>query len=101
MDNLKEYKEKLEHLTNKLLKYNLNNADTDHKELKILFDAVYESGILKLYEVNKEYHDLYKLELFTRLSQVSGTLSFLVIQILAANNIMAKNKLYQKRALLQ
>ncbi len=96
MDNLKEYKEKLEHLTNKLLKYNLNNADNDHKELKILFDEVYESGILKLYEVNKEYHDLYKLELFTRLSQVSGTLSFLVIQILAANNIMAKNN-YSKK----
>ncbi len=96
MDNLKEYKEKLEHLTSKLLKYDLNDADSDHKQLKILFDSVYNSGVLKLYEIEKQQQDIYKLELFTHLSQISGTLSFLAIQILAANNIMAKNNYKRK-----
>ena len=96
MEKFEQYKNKLKDLTQELSSYNANSADTDYKQLERLFDIVYASGVLKLYDVEKEHLDTYKLELFTYLSQISGVLSFLVIQILAANNIMAKNDYAKK-----
>ncbi len=94
--NLKEYDKKLELLIDKLKEFETVSADKDYEVLKILFDKVYLSGVLDITTLAKDLQDKYKLILFTALSQISGTLAFLVIQILAANNIMAKNQ-YKKR----
>ena len=94
--NLKQYKQQLIDLLIDLKKYDANKADEDYQELKKLFDIVYESGVLNITHLEKDIQDEYKLELFTFLSSISGTLSFLTIQILAAYNIMAKNH-YHKR----
>lgn len=96
MKNIEKYKEDIKLLTEQLSNYDTNKADSDYKQLQKLFNLVYESGVLKLYNVDKTQIDLYKLELFTGLCRISGSLSFLVIQILAANNIMAKND-YEKK----
>jgi len=94
--NLKQYKQQLIDLLIDLKKLNANKADEDYQELQKLFDIVYESGVLNITHLEKSIQDDYKLELFTFLSSISGTLSFLTIQILAAYNIMAKNH-YPKR----
>lgn len=96
MKNLTTYKNDLEKLNNNLQKYNLNKADVDHHELNKLFCKVYKSGVLDILQFPKEQIDLFKLELFTSLSKVSGSLAFLVIQILASNSIMTKNNYTRK-----
>jgi len=94
--NLKQYKQQLIDLLMKLKKFDSNKADTDYEELKKLFDTVYKSDLLDIMNLQKDIQDQYKLELFTFLSSISGALSFLTIQILAAYNIMAKNN-YSKK----
>lgn len=94
--NLKQYKQQLIDLLIDLKKFDANKADSDPEELKKLFDVVYESGVLNITHLEKNLQDEFKLELFTFLSSISGTVSFLTIQILAAYNIMAKNH-YHKR----
>ncbi len=94
--NLKQYKQQLIDLLIDLKKFDANKADVDYQELQKLFDIVYESGVLNITHLEKSIQDSYKLELFTFLSSISGTLSFLTIQILASFNIMTKNH-YHKR----
>ncbi len=94
--NTKQYTIKLENLIQKLESFNLHNADTDYKILKQIFDITYNSEVLNIVHLNKNIQDDYKLLLFTALTKASGTLAFLVIQILAANNIMAKNNYLKK-----
>lgn len=89
--NLKQYKQQLIDLLMQLKQYDTNKADTDYQELQKLFDIVYKSGVLNIIHLEKDIQDKLKLELFTFLSSISGTLSFLTIQILAAFNIMAKH----------
>jgi hypothetical protein len=96
MNDIKKYKETLEKLTKKLELYDTNKADSDYRVLKTLFDITYDSGVLHIYDVQKDELDDFKLELFTQLTLVSGTLAFLAIQILAANNIMSKNNYTKK-----
>jgi len=94
--DIEQYKEKLVLLTDELEKVNLINADTDYKVLKQLFDITYESGVLDIVHLEKNIQDIYKLTLFTYITKLSGTLSFMVIQILAARNIMQKHN-YSKK----
>jgi len=94
--NIEQYKEKLDLLTNELEKIDLLNADTDYKVLKQLFDTTYQSGVLDIVHLAKNLQDEFKLTLFTYLTKISGSLSFLVIQILAANNIMQKHNCSKK-----
>ena len=94
--NLTEYNDKLNVLIKELKQYRHLNADEDYKVLKKLFDTVYTSNILDIITLSKDIQDEYKLVLFKHLTKVSGTLAFLVIQILAANNIMGKNR-YKKK----
>jgi hypothetical protein len=94
--NLTQYKQQLANLLIDLKKFDANKADSDYQELKKLFDVLYASGVLDITDYDKTLQDQFKLELFTFLSSISGTLSFLTIQILAAFNIMAKNH-YHKR----
>ncbi|MEA3512507.1 MAG: hypothetical protein U9R37_02800 [Campylobacterota bacterium] len=91
MQSLETYNKKVSSLVESLDEYKTLDTDGDYEVLKKLFDTVYESGILDITTFPKELQDEYKLILFKNLTLVSGTLSFLVIQILAANNIMTKN----------
>ncbi len=94
--NLKQYKQQLIDLLIDLKKFDANKVDEDFQELEKLFNVVYKSGVLNITHLEKTIQDEFKLELFTFLSSISGTLSFLTIQILAAYNIMSKNH-YHKR----
>jgi len=93
---LTQYKQQLVDLMIDFKKLDSNKADNDPKELKKFFDIVYNSGVLNITDLEKSIQDQYKLELFTFLSSISGTLSFLTIQILAAYNIMAKHNYHKK-----
>lgn len=101
MKDISDYKDKLKLLTSNLKQYDPNKADIDYIELKKMFDEVYKSGVLDIQNLPKEKTDIYKLELFTALTQISGSLGFLVIQILAANSIMTKNDYRKKDIYIQ
>jgi hypothetical protein len=89
--NKTTYQNQLLTLSTEIQKLNSTLADSDHKILDNMFDMVYQSDVLNITHLSKDQQDLFKLELFTTLTQYSGTLAFLVIQILAAHNIMAKH----------
>lgn len=91
MMDLTSYKQQLQDLEKKLQLFNPNEADTNYQEVKKMFDIVFYSGVLNITDLEKKVQDRYKLELFTMLSSLSGNLAFLVIQILAAFNIMQTN----------
>ncbi len=94
--NLKQYKQKLIDLLITLKQFDINKADDDYQELEKLFDVVYKSGVLNITHLEKNIQDEFKLELFTFLSSISGSLAFLTIQILAAYNIMTKNNFHKR-----
>ena len=87
-----EYKTQLQELSIKLDSFDGNKADKKKDILNDMFEVVFNSGVLDITDLEKEIQDELKLELFTTLTQHSGALAFLIIQILAAHNIMAKNK---------
>lgn len=93
---MKEYTKLLQSVEAQLKPYDTNLADTNYHTLQKIFSILYESGILEITHLPKELQDDYKLQLFTTLSKNSGALAFLVIQILAANNIMTKHN-YPKK----
>jgi hypothetical protein len=93
---IEQYKTKLTQLSKQLDSYDPNKADIDPKVLDQMFQIVYESDILDITYLEKKVQDEYKLELFTMLTKHSGTLAFLIIQILAAHNIMNKNSYAKK-----
>ncbi|MEA2027475.1 MAG: hypothetical protein U9N49_00670 [Campylobacterota bacterium] len=96
MLTIDDYREKLDRLKEELVLFDLNRADEEYAVLSSAFNTLYHSGILEITHLEKVEQGRYKLELFTMLSEVSGALSFLVIQILAAYNIMNKYE-YAKR----
>lgn len=93
---LQQYKQQLVDLLIDFKSLDSNQADHNSNELTKFFDIVYKSGVLNITHLEKSVQDQYKFELFTFLSSISGTLSFLTIQILAAYNIMQKYN-YQKK----
>lgn len=94
--NIEEYKIQLNQVSKQLNNFDPNQADSDPRILDQMFQIVYNSTILNITHLDKTTQDQYKLELFTILTKHSGTLAFLVIQILAAHNIMNKNS-YPKK----
>lgn len=94
--DIEQYKSKLKQLSNSLKEFDSNKADSNVETLKAMFEVVYKSGILDITHLEKKEQDLYKLELFITLTKYSGTLAFMVIQNLAAHNIMAKNSYLKK-----
>ena len=101
MKDLTTYKKTLKKVLNKLKSFNLDNLDSDYKQLKIVFDIAYSFDIFNLNDIETEKIDLYKFELFKHLTQVSGALSFLAIQILAANAIMKNNQFKYSKKYIQ
>lgn len=90
------YLRELEILSHQLEPFDPNLCDIDYKTLKEQFDIVYNSDVLKITHLPKDIQDEYKLLLFSTISKYSGALAFLVIQILAANNIMQKHNYAKK-----
>ncbi|MDC0933562.1 hypothetical protein OAR97_06890, partial [Arcobacteraceae bacterium] len=62
---------------------------------------VYDFGVFNLTSIEKDQIDLYKYELFKTLTLISGNLSFLAIQILAANSIMKTRGFHKINHFLQ
>lgn len=96
MKKLTTYKNTLKNVLHELNDFNFDKLDYDYLELKKAFDIAYSFDIFDLSNIEKEKLDLYKYELFTTLTQISGNLSFMAIQILAANAIMKINDFHQK-----
>lgn len=87
--NLKQAIKKIE----KLPSYKL---DSDIDVLREAFDIAYNHELFSLYKYDKSTQEKLKLKLFSSLTPYSGSLSFLGIQILAANAIMNKNNFKKK-----
>jgi len=96
MKDLTTYKNTLANVLKELNGFDLDKLDYDYLELKKAFDITYSFDIYNLSHIEKDKLDKYKYELFKTLSLVSGNLSFLAIQILAANAIMQTNNFHNK-----
>jgi len=97
MDNqIKKYLKQLKKTTKELDKLQVKELDYDVKKLKKAFDIAYQNGVFALYKYDTSIHDKLKFLLFCKLTKYSGSLSFLGIQILAANTIMNKNNFHKK-----
>jgi hypothetical protein len=96
MNSLGFYKKQLQNTKKELSNIDGNSLDRDYLSLKKAFDVSYNNRLFELYEIDPKELDNYKLELFKTLTEISGSLSFLAIQILAANTIMKKNNFHKK-----
>lgn len=70
--------------------------DSEVKYLKEAFNVAYKNNLFALYNFDKNTQEKLKRRLFSHLTAISGSLSFLAIQILAANSIMNKNNFNKK-----
>jgi hypothetical protein len=91
LNDVENYKRELEQAIKKLSTLSLYKLDCDVKALEKAFEIVYDLGIFNIHEYDSSLHDELKLELFSKLTPLSGSLSFLAVQILAANRIMQSN----------
>ena len=64
--------------------------------MKKAFDIAFDNDIFTLYKYCAPLQEKYKAILLSKFSEVSGSLAFLAIQILAANAIMNKNNFARK-----
>lgn len=95
-NSYKTYIKKLNLTIKELEKLPLHEIDENRFLLKVAFDIAYENDIFSLYLYDKEIQDKLKFKLFSKLTKLSGSLTFLAIQILAANSIMNKNNFKKK-----
>ena len=96
MKDLDTYKKSLKMVLEELKDYDSDKLDYDYLELKKAFDIAYKYDIFNLSVIQKDKIDDYKYELFKTLTLISGNLSFLAIQILAANAIMKTNNFHKQ-----
>lgn len=93
---LQLYLKSLKKTTKEIEKLQFHKLDSDISILKKVFDISYQNDIFALYKLDDNIQDKVKLRLFSNLTKYSGALSFLAIQILAANSIMNKNNFPKK-----
>lgn len=93
---MEKYNKNIKNAIEDIKKLSHTKLDTDVSELKKAFDIAYENDLFALYNYDKDEQDQLKLKLFSSITEYSGSLSFLAIQILAANSIMNKNN-FKKR----
>ena len=91
-----KYLKKIEKTIKELENLPLKKIDDDTSLLKEAFDIAYDNQIFALYDYEKEIQDELKFELFSKITKYSSALTFLGIQILAANAIMNKNNFKRK-----
>lgn len=92
----KGYLKRLDSSIEALEKLPLHKIDENRFLLKIAFNIAYENKLFELYSYEKNIQDELKFKLFSKITKYSGSLTFLAIQILAANAIMAKNSFKRK-----
>lgn len=93
----KEYIKRLDKTIEEIKKLPLHKIDEEVRFTKKAFDIAYKNNIFSLYNFDKTIQDELKLKLFSKITPYSGNLSFLAIQILAANSIMHKNDFKRKK----
>lgn len=93
---LKNYVKSLDKTIKEIEIFEPYKIDSKTKYLKKVFDIAYKNKLFSLYKYDAKLQDRLKLKLFEKLSAYSGSLSFLAIQILAANSIMKKNNFKKK-----
>jgi len=99
--DIKQYEKNLNLAIKELKKFPLHELDKNPKLLKEAFELFYEHGIFSLYKVELAEHNKYKFILFSTLTQYSGSLAFLAIQILAGNTIILLRDFHQKEVYFQ
>jgi len=99
--DIKQYENNLNLAIEELKKIPLHELDTNSKLLKEAFELFYQYGVFSLYKVELSEHNKYKFILFSTLTQYSGSLAFLAIQILARNTIMLLRDFHQKEVYFQ
>ncbi len=87
-EEIKNYSQKLESTAEKLKALELHHLDNSVEALDEAFTIAYEAQLFELHTYAPELQNDLKLELFSALTPISGSLSFLAVQILAANRIM-------------
>lgn len=92
----KQYIKNINKTAKEISKLNSSNLDLEVEHLKKAFDIAYENKLFSIYLFDKKTQDKLKLKFFSKLTQYSGSLSFLAIQIFAANAIMNKNNFHRK-----
>jgi len=93
---MQAYKNKIKIASKIINKLPSHKLDSNVDVLKKAFDTAYENDIFALYKYDKEKQEELKLKLFSKLTPISGSLSFLAIQILAANSIMNKTNFHKR-----
>jgi len=92
----KHYIKAINKTIKELKKLSLEKIDDDKKLLKKAFNIAYKNGLFTLYKYEKEFQEELKFLLFSKLTKYSSALTFLGLQILAANAIMNKNNFKRK-----
>lgn len=90
------YQELLKDTCKEIQKLPIHKLDKEVSLLKKTFDIAYKNDIFALYKYDTKTQENLKFDLFSKLTKYSGSLSFLAIQILAANSIMKKNDFLKK-----
>lgn len=93
----KEYLKQINKTIKQIKQLPIEQLDTNTKILKLAFDIAYKNRLFTLYGFEPKEQSRLKLKLFEKLTPISGSLSFLAIQILAANAIMNKNDFKRKK----
>jgi len=91
-----KYKKRVKNSIKIIKQLNLRVMDKETSVLKEAFDIAFADNIFALYKYKQEKVEENKFTLLAKLAEVSGSLSFLAIQILAANAIMNKNNFAKK-----
>jgi hypothetical protein len=85
------YLQKLDTAVKLLATLPLHKLDSSPDLLDEAFTIAYDEGLFNLHEYGHELQNPLKLELFSALCPLSGSLAFLAVQILAGNRIMQGN----------
>lgn len=95
-ETYEDYVKNLKKTVKEIKELKIYKLDSDIKLLKKAFDIAYDNDIFKLYLYEQTLQEELKFKLFSKLTKYSGNISFLAIQILAANAIMNKNNFHKK-----
>lgn len=93
----KEYLKSIKQTEKELKTFSNYKLDSEYKILDKAFKIGYKNKLFSLYKYDAKTQDELKFLLFSKITKYSGNLSFLAIQILAANTIMNKNNFSQKK----
>lgn len=91
-----EFVSRLDEVLKKVECLNFTDLDREVNALKEAYDILYEHSIFTLHLVSSEEQEEAKYEFFSKITELSGTLSFLAIQHFAANKRIFDNEFEKK-----